>query len=172
MAVYIRPVEQEDLPNILQSSTNPTIRFLTGTTATFSLEQLQHHFDKAKHDDTRFDFVICLNQTGEIVGEGAILDIDYDNRSAAFRLALSHQNHFNQGYGSQTIRIILAIVFYEYQLYRLQLEVYSHNPRAIATYEKLGFKREGVLRQALYYDGTFYDEIVMAMLKDDYLKKS
>ncbi|WP_411953982.1 GNAT family N-acetyltransferase [Alkalibacillus sp. S2W] len=170
MSIYIRPIIPEDLPHILQSTKDPTIRYLTGTTATFSLEQLQNHFDKTQDDQSRFDFAICLTQTGQFIGEGAILDIDRYNQSAAFRLALSHSTYFNQGFGSQAIRLLLAIVFDEYQLNRLQLEVYSHNTRAIAAYEKLGFKREGVLRQALYYDGNYYDEIVMAMLKEEYVQ--
>ena len=52
----------------------------------------------------------------------------------------------------------------------LQLEVYSHNERGLRAYEKNGFKREGVLREALYYQGAFSDEIIMAIIRSDYLK--
>ncbi|WP_341961068.1 GNAT family N-acetyltransferase [Planococcus maritimus] len=44
------------------------------------------------------------------------------------------------------------------------------NERGLRAYEKKGFKREGVLREALYLNGTFSDEIIMAVIRRDYLK--
>lgn len=75
-----------------------------------------------------------------------------------------------KGYGTEAIALVLAFVFDELKLNRLQLEVYSHNERGLRAYEKNGFKREGVLREALYLNGAFSDEIIMAVIRRDYLK--
>lgn len=75
-----------------------------------------------------------------------------------------------KGYGTEAIELVLDFVFEELKLNRLQLEVYSHNERGLRAYEKNGFKREGVLREALYYQGAFSDEIIMAIIRSDYLK--
>ena len=45
--------------------------------------------------------------------------------------------------------------------------VYAINPRAIAAYERVGFVREGVLRDALRWDGEYHDAIVMSLLDRD-----
>ncbi|WP_278739257.1 GNAT family N-acetyltransferase, partial [Paenibacillus macerans] len=42
------------------------------------------------------------------------------------------------------------------------------NPRAIHVYEKIGFRREGVLRDELFMDGGFHDSILMSMLEDEF----
>ncbi|EJZ18029.1 GNAT family N-acetyltransferase [Rhizobium sp. Pop5] len=47
---------------------------------------------------------------------------------------------------------------------RVELDVYEDNSRAIALYEKVGFKREGIIRRAARIDGRFIDAIGMALL--------
>ena len=47
---------------------------------------------------------------------------------------------------------------------RIELDVYADNMRAIALYEKVGFVREGVVRDAVFVDGKYRDAIAMAMV--------
>jgi RimJ/RimL family protein N-acetyltransferase len=48
---------------------------------------------------------------------------------------------------------------------RVELFVHSDNARAIALYDKVGFVREGVQRDAVYIDGEYRDAIVMAIVE-------
>ena len=47
---------------------------------------------------------------------------------------------------------------------RVELSVRADNTRAIRLYEKVGFVREGVLRDAVFVDGEFHDAIAMALI--------
>ena len=47
---------------------------------------------------------------------------------------------------------------------RIILSVHADNPRAIALYEKVGFAKEGVLRDASLIDGKYRDSLVMAIV--------
>jgi RimJ/RimL family protein N-acetyltransferase len=49
-------------------------------------------------------------------------------------------------------------------LRRIELNVMAHNHRAIALYERMGFVREGRRADCLLIDGTFLDELYMAMI--------
>jgi RimJ/RimL family protein N-acetyltransferase len=49
-------------------------------------------------------------------------------------------------------------------LHRLELTVMVHNERAIALYEKCGFAREGIKRDALRVEGKYVNEIYMSKL--------
>jgi RimJ/RimL family protein N-acetyltransferase len=49
--------------------------------------------------------------------------------------------------------------------------VYSINPRAIAVYERLGFVREGVRRDALLWEGAFSDAIQMSVLRPEWSRR-
>ena len=47
---------------------------------------------------------------------------------------------------------------------RVELDVHADNARAIALYEKVGFVREGVARDAVFVDGEYRDAINMAIV--------
>jgi RimJ/RimL family protein N-acetyltransferase len=50
--------------------------------------------------------------------------------------------------------------------------VFAFNPRAIHVYKKLGFKREGVRREVLFWDGEYHDVIVMGLLRREFTEQS
>ena len=47
---------------------------------------------------------------------------------------------------------------------RVELSVRADNMRAVRLYEKVGFIREGVLRDTVFVDGEFHDTIAMALI--------
>ncbi|NEY80765.1 GNAT family N-acetyltransferase [Bacillus sp. 3H-10] len=61
--------------------------------------------------------------------------------------------------------------FSKLNLHRIEPRVYDHNERGIYVYEKLGFKKEGVLREYLFSHRRYYDLIIMSMLENEYRKK-
>ena len=92
------------------------------------------------------------------------------NAKAGFRISMFGIALTGKGFGTEAIKPVLKFVFEELNLNRLQLEVFSHNKRGIRAYEKIGFKKEGVLRDSLNYKGKFSDEIIMSVLKEEYLE--
>ncbi|WMM33908.1 GNAT family N-acetyltransferase [Shouchella clausii] len=166
--VYLRPVQKNDMSSFFNAVQDEEIRYMTGTTKTFTMEQLYEHYERMTNDEHRFDFAICLLNSDEVLGDLSILEIDETNQKAGFRIALHHQHVLNKGYGTEAIQLALRFAFEQLKLNRLQLEVFSHNIRGIKAYEKAGFKIEGVLRQSLYLNNQYSDEIIMAILQTDY----
>jgi len=56
----------------------------------------------------------------------------------------------------------------ELNLHRVSLDVFEYNPRAIRSYEKVGFKHEGRVRQALNRDGRRWDILYMGILREEW----
>jgi len=48
---------------------------------------------------------------------------------------------------------------------RVDLETRADNAAAIALYEKVGFRREGLARNAMRFDGVYYDCVTMGLLR-------
>lgn len=167
--VYLRPIKKEDMESFYNATQDEEIRYMTGTRDTISKEDVNNYYDKISKDSSRYDFGICLNDGDVLIGNLSILDIDCINHKAGFRIAIHYHKYFNKGYGTEAVKIALTFVFEELNLNRLQLEVYSHNQRGIKAYKKAGFKIEGIIRDSLYLDGKYTDEIIMGMLKKEYL---
>ena len=53
-------------------------------------------------------------------------------------------------------------------MHRLELNVFSYNTQARRVYEKSGFRIEGIRRDAIMYGGKYEDDILMAMLEDEW----
>ena len=58
--------------------------------------------------------------------------------------------------------------FCERKLHRLSLDVFSFNIRAKKAYEKAGFRVEGILRDAIWDNGVYADDILMSILEEEW----
>lgn len=166
--IILRPYQMEDAETILEGANNPTMRRLTGTQMTFTLEMTQGYVGRMMNPEDRLGYIIAEPQTSAPLGEVVVMDIDDENHSASIRIALFHEEDLNKGYGTEAMRLMVDEVFTKFNLHRLELDVFDFNPRAVRVYEKLGFKQEGVLRDTLFYDGEYHSTIIMSILEDEW----
>ena len=166
--VYLRAIKDEDMESIHRSCQDEEFLYMTGTRKSFTLDEITDKYKQFSDDPSRYDFAICLLGNHQLIGDLAILEIDLDNKKAGFRISLHSRNTVNKGYGTEATQLAQKFTFEELKLNRLELEVFSHNIRGIKAYEKAGFKKEGTLRQSLYMNDKYADEVLMGMLQEDY----
>lgn len=107
-----------------------------------------------------------LDKNSELVGFVILAGITNKNRSIEFkRIVVSKKS---KGYGSKAIELIKHRCFEKYNCNRLWLDVFEFNQRAIDVYEKLGFHKEGVLRECILTAQGFKSLVVMSLLKNEY----
>ncbi|UOQ95297.1 GNAT family N-acetyltransferase [Halobacillus shinanisalinarum] len=170
--LYLRPIENEDLDLFYKKALwDKEGRRLTGTQAVLSRKGVQNWFERNSTDSSRIDLIICLQENNQPIGEMAMLDIDHQNRKAAVRISIFDKEYWGSGFGTEAMSLLLQFGFENLNLHRVGLDVFSYNERAIRSYQKLGFRQEGIIRDDLYYDGKYHDSIVMGVLKEEFLKK-
>lgn len=169
--VYLRPAGPADVPEYFSTLFNFEMRRLTGTQVVFSLPGVDRYIEKKSQDDSGVLLLIALSDNDTVIGDIALQDIDHMNRNASLRIAMNGDEHSGKGYGPEAIRLMLEYGFGILNLHRVELEVFDYNERAIKAYEKVGFTREGVQRQVLYYNHRYHDSILMSMLEDEYRAK-
>ena len=163
--VVLRPIGPQDVDNMMAALDDAEMIRLTGTHAAFTREQIEEHCASRSKKDDRLDFAVLDRSTAEYLGDLAITDLDADNRSCGFRIAL-RTAVAGRGFGTEATRLVLDHVF-SLGVHRVELEVYAFNPRARHVYQKAGFIHEGTLRQALLWDGRWVDAEIMAVLATD-----
>lgn len=168
--IYLRPIEDEDLDLFYSTLWDKEGRKLTGTQTVFSRSGVQKWFENISADNSRIDLIICLQENNQPIGELAMLHINHQNRNAIVRISLFNREFWGNGYGTEAMSQLLNFGFEILNLHRVGLDVYSFNKRAIKAYEKLGFKREGVIRDEIFYDGEYHDSIIMGVLKSEFIK--
>jgi RimJ/RimL family protein N-acetyltransferase len=53
-------------------------------------------------------------------------------------------------------------------LHRVFLRVHADNARGIRCYEKVGFQREGTLRESVFRAGAYRDMVLMSILASEF----
>lgn len=140
---------------------------LTGCKEEFTKEEVVSFFLKSLNDDERYFFLI-IAPDGRIIGESVINEIDWDLRCANYRIAIFQSQERGKGIGTWVIETTRDFAFEELKLHRLALDVFSFNSRAEKAYLKAGFKREGILREAILDGDKYADDILMAILEDEW----
>lgn len=166
----IRLARAEDAADYYEQNYCPLdkeVARLTGCKEAFTKEEVISFFLKSLEEDDRYFFLI-IAPDGRIIGESVINEIDWSLRCANFRIALYHTTERGKGIGTWATEATRDFAFEELKLHRLELDVYSFNPRAEKAYIKAGFKREGVLRDAVLDGDKYADDILMSILEDEW----
>lgn len=134
----------------------------------YTLEETEEFISLIISQSNAKSYIIEHKETNQAVGIVSLSNIDYKNRSAECIIDIGEKATWGKGIGKAALSLILEYAFRELNLHRVFLNVFSFNERAIKLYEKMGFMREGVLRQAFYRAG-WHDIVIMSILKNEYL---
>ncbi len=100
-----------------------------------------------------------------IVGSVSLTQI----RPGAFRDALFgyklDNRYWGQGYASEACIKLMEIAFDELHLHRLNAMIMPDNERSIKVVERLGFKKEALLREACEVNKRFEDHVLYSFVK-------
>jgi len=189
--IRFRAVEREDLPTFKKWINDPEVRHGLGVYLPLSSADEEEWFEGVRqHRPDERNLVIEVRQPAELsilpaegasvsehepvesawqmIGGCGFFKLDTRNRSAEFGIMIGDKNYWNKGYGTEAVRLLVQHGFNTLNLNRIYLRVLENNPRAIRSYEKVGFIHEGRQRQAEYKDGHYLDLMVMSILKDDH----
>ena len=127
----------------------------------------QHHNNWLKRiEDPDLDmFGIYVNQSYDAVGVCGLTGIDLVHSKAEFSLYIAPR-YRGAGYASGALKTLLRYGFDELGLNIVWGEVLDPNP-ARALFEKLGFVKEGTLRDRYYKAGRFWDSHMISIKRSE-----
>lgn len=146
--VTLRPYQGTDADAAWEMVNDPEGRALTGTSATFTLQQIHDWVGSRSDAPERLDLVIVDNATGEFAGEAVLNEFNRAEQSANFRIVLRGPAWFGRGLGSEATELTARHAFEHIGLKRLTLDVREDNERAIRAYQKAGFVPTGTFEEA------------------------
>jgi RimJ/RimL family protein N-acetyltransferase len=112
------------------------------------------------------NFAIRETHAGEILGTVNLIDIHHVHRTAELTIKIGVKTDRKKGLGTSAIKQVVDFAFKDLNLQRVWLRVFTTNTGAIKAYANAGFSNEGTMRRAVWINGEFLDEHVMAVLKE------
>jgi RimJ/RimL family protein N-acetyltransferase len=166
--VTLSPLRPEDSPLLFEWIND---RELVTLSAPFEPVSAQAHgrwFNSIRfRDDVRI-FGIRLHDDDRLVGSCQLHSIHPVQRSAELTIRIGEAEARGRSVGTEAVRLLLRYGFEELALHRIYLHVFDSNEPAQRLYRSVGFRREGVLREAAHIDGVWIDVVLMAMLRSEY----
>ncbi|MGH0429700.1 GNAT family N-acetyltransferase [Bacillus hominis] len=130
-------------------------------------KQLERYTRNANYENANtLAFKVIDEETAKVIGHISLGQIDNINKSARIgKVLVGDTNMRGRSIGKQMMKSVLHIAFHELKLHRVTLGVFDFNTSAIACYEKLGFVKEGLLREARKVGDTYWNLWKMSMLE-------
>lgn len=113
-------------------------------------------------------FTIVASEGDRPIGRCLLFSVNPVDRSAMCGLFIGEKSLWGQGYGTESLALLLDYAFNLLNLHSVMLGVFAFNQRAIASYRKLGFKDIGWRRQARIFAGQAYDVLLMDILAPEF----
>jgi RimJ/RimL family protein N-acetyltransferase len=168
--VRLRPVKLGDTKMLHRWINNKAMNRFLGAEIPISLAKERKKVRRMVKAKEAKHFIIEVLDTKEPIGMMSLHHIDKRHRRATTGAFIAYPKYRGKGYGADAKMALLKYAFFKLKLNRVESHAFPHNPRSVAYSLKCGYKKEGLLRQHLYKKGKYYDSVVLAVLKQDWLK--
>ena len=114
------------------------------------------------------ELAIVDKGSGRHIGVTGMHSMNPIAHSGEFRILIGEKDYWNGGYGTEVTQLMVAYGFEVLNMHKVWLGVTADNRGALRCYEKVGFVKEGVLRDETYRNSRYYDAVRMSILRHEY----
>lgn len=138
----------------------------TNQICTLAVEK--NYFEKSVIDKSNRCFNIVTLEDDKLIGTISLEFINWIDRQATLGIFIGDENFRNDGYGPESIKLLLEYGFKYLNLHSIKLDLVSANERAHKCYLKCGFKDIGKTRESIFLNGKYYDRMHMDILESEF----
>ncbi len=166
--LILRPLQLTDLDDLFEYAQDPAV-FQPGMWQPYgSYESAKRHLETvlSHYFDGLLWWALEHKADGKMIGRCELSHVDRDDKHAEIGYALN-SNYWRQGLMTEAMNRIINYALKEMKLNRIQAYVLIDNTRSYKLLEKMGFEREGHLREFSQVKGYPEDVYIYGLLKSD-----
>jgi len=165
--------EEKDIPQLIGWIGNPEFLLQwAGMSLKYPLDikQLKQYIKMANQDDSDIlTYKVIHRESNRTIGHISLGNINRENGTARMcRVLIGDKSMHGKGIGQQMVQEVLKIAFSKLNLHKVSLAVFDFNLPAINLYEKLGFKTEGLIREACKIGDDYWSYFEMSILEREW----
>lgn len=132
--------------------------------------KLDYHYKETMKEymaGRELTWLMELKETGKVIGEIVLYDFRLKKQAdIGYRIS---KKYWSQGYASEAGQAIVLFAFKDLDIARLQIRCFRDNPGSVRVAEKLGFRKEGFIRNGAIIN-VITDYYIFGLLQEDYEK--
>lgn len=166
--VALRPLVKDDVPLLIKWINDPeVIQYLNVYMPT--MEAAEYEWFDNLHKQKQKNVVLAIVVDGKTIGTTGIHGIDGKNRRASTGALIGEKEYWGKGYGSEAKMLMLHFAFNILNLRKIYSEVFVFNERSHKYLMKCGYEEEGRRKEDYFYNGKYWDTILLAVFRDKWL---
>ena len=155
------------LAALVQANTEHLQSFLPQVNGLATVEAAEEHLAYASEAALEGKLLEWhIFEAGRLCGAVRVNHIEEGNHKAAIAYYLG-AGHQGRGLATSSVHAALGYCFDTLGFNRIELKCASTNAASEQVAQRLGFSREGLLRQAEYLNGQYVDHVLYALLRED-----
>jgi RimJ/RimL family protein N-acetyltransferase len=170
--LLLRWISEEEVDDLFTIFSNPDVMRYWSTPPLGdrnAASQLLKEIHEGFRSRSLLKWGVALRLDDTLVGTTTLYNLDFNNRRAEMGYALGRA-HWGNGYMQEALRSLLTYAFEVLDLHRIEADVDPRNAASIRTLERLGFQREGYLRERWQVNGEIQDALFYGLLRPDWTK--
>jgi len=139
-----------------------------------SAKAIQQWIEKDMENEGSKEYFFAMRTLADdkLIGGLGLDVVEWAFRDAFVAIFIGEREYWGKGYGTDAMNVLLGYAFLELNLRRVSLGVFEYNPRAIRSYEKVGFRNEGRQRLFLNREGKRWDMFLMGIFRNEWMQKN
>lgn len=163
--VSLEPIQQRDLERLFVWLNDARAAKLDLPHRPLDCIAFRDWLDRLPRETSQILFAIRAAGKPEMIGFVLFKNFQPVYQTAELGVRIGAETDRGKGHGTRAVRLAMDYAWKVLNLHRIGLQVLAHNERAIASYLRAGFAKEGLLREAAFIDGQWRDMVVMGALK-------
>lgn len=170
--VTLVPLELKHADDLFHEGNDETIWRFMPIPLCKTVEETRNWITTALADQTtktQIAYAICINETGKAIGSTRYLDIQRENRALEVGWTWIGKNYQRTGVNTESKYLLFRHAFEVLGAVRVQLKTDGRNIQSQNAIERIGAKREGVLRKSrLVWDGVYRDTVYFSIIETEW----
>lgn len=171
--VVLRWISEDDIDSLYEIFSSPQVMRYWSSPPLANREaaaELQREIADGNESETMLKWGIALRDSNTVIGTTTLFNLSLDNGRAELGYAMAHA-HWGKGYMNEALTALVSHAFEVMELRRLEADVDPRNAASIRTLERLGFQREGFLRERWHVNGEIQDAFFYGLLRHEWVKQ-
>ena len=168
--LLLRPVQPQDAEKILVYRSDSEINKYQGWVPNSKEDVINFISKNARSFDEEsswFQFVLIKKDDKELIGDVGVHFMEKDSKEVELGCTINKDYH-KKGYAKEALEEMITTLFTKYNKRRITGSVDPRNTSSLGLMKSLNFTQEAHFRKSLFFKGEWVDDVVFALLKEDW----